>query len=403
MRKVPEAMEREQQRDIEERSAAAATFRGQIIALLSDGEPRDAQTILDEGRSKGLFTDKTTKQSVYENLLLYMQQEVLNGRKPAVVLDHITRKFRFNQPVDDWPDATLPARPRYVDRAELDAISARLRTTAVGSDPAAFEAAVCEAFALMGFVSRHLGRQYEPDGILDAPLGPLAYRAVLECKSTPNTKFVSQPHWEEAAKFRASENADVAALVGPVWHEGPSFLQEVQTHEVSVWTVDDVIAALAIDVDAYECRALFASGFVRDRIADLAWQRSHGAEKRAVVVREILRREGYAAQCTMVGEVPPSEAPVLSIDAAMLLVETALRKGGTRTGATREEVRTAMNDLTRAGEAIQVPNRDGIVIRRGREAIPSLRRNDGIERSPYAPRRPGVCTSVGEVPNGGHV
>jgi len=82
-------------------------------------------------------------------------------------------------------------------------------------------------------------------------------------------------------------------------------------------------------------------------------------------VREILRREGYAAQCTLIGEVPPADAPVLSLDAAMLLVESALRHAGATSGATREEVRAAMEDLVRAREAVRVPDRDGIIIRRG--------------------------------------
>jgi hypothetical protein len=56
---------------------------------------------------------------------------------------------------------------------------------------------------------------------------------------------------------------------------------------------------------------------------------------------------------------------VLSLDAAMLLVETALRHAGATTGATREEVRAAMDDLTRADEAVRITDRDGIIIRRG--------------------------------------
>jgi hypothetical protein len=344
--------------------AGPNSFRGQIISLLADGKPRDAQTLLDEGRKRGLFKAATTKQSIYENLLLYMQQEAVNGRKAAVVEDPVTRKFRINHPVDDWPEAVLAARPRYMEAAVLEALSARLRNTATGNDPTAFEQAVCDAFAQFGFVTQHLGGLYAPDGILDAPLGPLAYRAVVECKSTPNVKFVSQPRPEEAAKFRASTNADFTLLVGPEFRAGLSFTQEIQAHAISVWTVADLITALRNDVDTYECRDLFAPGFVSERLADLEWSRSHGPEKRALIVRQILRRDGYAAQCTIVGEVPPSEAPVLSLDAATLLVETALHHVGATSGATREEVQAAMDDLTRSGEAIRIPNRDGIVIRR---------------------------------------
>jgi CRP-like cAMP-binding protein len=346
------------------RSAAADTFRGQIIALLADGKPRDSQTILDEGRKKGLFTPATTKRSIYENMLLYMQQEAANGRKAGVVEDPVTRKFRINRPVDDWPDVTLPPRPRYIDDAALAAIGTRLRATAVGHDSTAFEVAVCDAFALFGFVSQHLGGMYAPDGILDAPLGPLAYRAVLECKSTPHTKFVSQPRPEAADKFRKAYTAEFAVLVGPVLHEGPSFAQEVDTHAISVWTVGDIITALRLDVDTFECRELFTKGFVYERLDDIEWNRRHGPEKRAEVVRRLLRREGYAAQCTIAGEVPAADAPVLSLDAAMLLVETALRRESATAGATRDEIQAAMDDLTRSGEALRIPNRDGIVIRR---------------------------------------
>ncbi|HTD36207.1 MAG TPA: hypothetical protein VK669_01740 [Candidatus Limnocylindrales bacterium] len=341
------------------------SFRAQIIAMLGDGKPRDAQTILDEGLARGLFAPATTKRSVYENLLLYIHQEAAGGHKPAIVEDPVTRKFRINRPVDDWPDVLLAPHPRYIDQPSLDAIAARLRTTADGSDATAFEQAVCDAFARLGFVTRHVGGMYAPDAILDAPLGPLAYRAIVECKSAPHVKFVSQPRPEEAAKFRTPNNAEFAVLVGPDFHAGESFSQEIQTHAISVWTVEDLITALRIDVDTYECRALFAPGFVYDRLADLEWSRAHGDEKRAAVIRSILRREGYAAQCELVGHVAPSDAPVLSLDAAMLLVETCLRREGAEAGATREEIRAAMDDLTRSGEAIGIPDRDGIVIRRG--------------------------------------
>ncbi|MDP9024630.1 MAG: hypothetical protein M3N13_04535 [Candidatus Eremiobacteraeota bacterium] len=348
-----------------QRTAAADTFRGQIVALLADGKPRDAQAILDDGRKQGLFTAaSTTKRTVYENLLLYIQQEVSKGRKPAVVEDPISRKFRAIHPVDGWPAVALPPRPRYIEHAALEAIGTRLRSTVTGSDSTAFEKAVCDAFALFGFVAQHLGGLYAPDGIIDAPLGPLAYRAVLECKSSPHTTVVREPRPSEVSKFRASSNADFAVLVGEMT-SGAEFMQEIQLHAISVWTVADIITALRNDVDAYECRDLFAPGFVTERLADLVWSRSHGEEKRELVVCEILRREGYAAQCTLIGEVTPGDAPVLSLEAAMLLVESALRHVGATSGATREEVHAAMEDLVRAREAVRVPDRDGIIIRRG--------------------------------------
>jgi hypothetical protein len=48
----------------------------------------------------------------------------------------------------------------------------------------------------------------------------------------------------------------------------------------------------------------------------------------------------------------------------MLLVETALRRENATAGATRDEIQAAMDDLTRSGEALRIPNRDAIIIRR---------------------------------------
>jgi hypothetical protein len=52
----------------------------------------------------------------------------------------------------------------------------------------------------------------------------------------------------------------------------------------------------------------------------------------------------------------------------MLLVEAELQKAGISDMATREEIKVAMDDLVRAEEAVEVPGRDGIVIRRGLRA-----------------------------------
>jgi hypothetical protein len=89
-----------------------------------------------------------------------------------------------------------------------------------------------------------------------------------------------------------------------------SLVNELQVHRVSAWTVDDLIAAIGNDVDTYECRELFAPGFVRK-------------EKLLAILRDILRREGYDEQRKLVGHMP-----VLTLDAATILVTTALQKAG---------------------------------------------------------------------------
>jgi hypothetical protein len=47
----------------------------------------------------------------------------------------------------------------------------------------------------------------------------------------------------------------------------------------------------------------------------------------------------------------------------MVLVEGALRRAGVTGGATRDEIRSAMDDLVRSFDAIAVPEHDGIIIR----------------------------------------
>lgn len=218
---------------------------------------------------------------------------------------------------------------------------------------------------MMGFVATHIGGFSRPDGIIEAPLGPLSFRAVIECKSVPSGGVARIPQVEEPARFRDQIGAEFAVLVGPAFKDETSLRAELLTHKVSLWTVQDIVDALRIDVDAFECRQLFAAGPVHDGLASLEWQRIHGAEKRVLYVRQILRREGYATQRSLVGRVARAEAPVLSLDAAMLLVEAELQKAGITDMATREEIKTAMDDLVRAEEATAVPGRDGIVIRRG--------------------------------------
>ena len=298
------------------------------------------------------------------DLRAYVFRMLATGRSPVIIENVKTHEFRLNRPVDDWPDVMLPRRPRYIAEATIQAAEQRMRETAVGKDPAAFEIAVCDAFELLGFTTMHVGGLGAPDGRLDAPLGPLAYSAIVECKSTPTAPTVRNSQPEEPAKFRDEFGTDFALLVGPRFEEEQRLRDELATHNVSLWTIDDIVTAIQNDVDTYECRELFAAGFVRDRLAALEWERMHGTEKRARIVRDILLREGYAAQRRLVGHIAPVEAPVLSLDAAMVLVEAELQKASVTSMATRSEVQVAMNDLLRAGEAVTVPERDGIVITR---------------------------------------
>ncbi len=350
---------------------------GTAIRILSDGKPRKAAEILADALERGLLKPTTTVRAVEDTLTAYIARTQARGSRPLVVLLLAGHRFRINRPADDWPNYALAPRPRYTSRASLDAIASRLHSTAVGPDPAAFEQAICDAFGMLGFVAQHVGGQNEPDGTLDAPLGPFAYRAVLECKTGHADGVVNNPRPEEPAKFRDIYEAQYAVIVGPAFIDSATFLSELHVHKISAWTVDALITAIGNDVDAFECRELFAPGYVDDALGDLVWLRAHGKEKRLAILRDVLRREGDAEQRTMVGRVKPADMPVLTLDAAMILVTSAMQRAGSTVAPDRDELRQAMNDLVSADEAVMVPERDGIVIRRGAARLPAQPSSSG--------------------------
>jgi hypothetical protein len=348
------------------------------LAILEDGKPRNAAALLRDGIASGSFPSSTTETSLYAGLTEYIARESMRGRQPEIVQDTKTLAFRVNHPVDDWPEVFLAPRPRNVSPETLSTISALLRSTATGKDPAAFERAVCDAFTLMGFIATHIGGNDAPDGTLDAPLGPLGYRAILECKTARSGIAENVPP-AEPAKFRERYAATAAVIVAPGIKHEVTFFGELKTHGVSFWTVDELIQALNNDVDSYECRDLFKGGPVRDRLRDLVWSRTHGPEKRARVIRDVLQRQGFAAQRDLVGQVRWSEMPALTLDVAMVLVEGALRRAGVTGGATRDEIRSAMDDLVHSLDAIAVPEHDGIIIRTPGRSVSAVLPAPGTE------------------------
>jgi hypothetical protein len=67
-------------------------------------------------------------------------------------------------------------------------------------------------------------------------------------------------------------------------------------------------------------------------------------EKRLAILRDILRREGYDEQRKLVGHMPAADMPVLTLDAATILVTTALQKAGIDAAPSRDELRQTMDD-----------------------------------------------------------
>jgi hypothetical protein len=343
---------------------AGTSLINAALRVLADGHERDAGQILTDAVKAGWLPTTTHKITLYTSLYQYVQRSISHKRRPLIVQNEVTHAFRINHPVDDWPNIPPPPRRPPLAPEQLDAIATRLHATSTATAPAAFEAAVCDAFAALGFVATHVGGIGAPDGLLDAPLGPLAYRTVVECKTAHADTTVNTPQLEEPARFREAYHAQYAILVGPAFAVDGVFESEMNEHAVSVWSVNDVVNALHLGVDPIECRDLFAAGVVEDRLADLAWSREHGTQKRLAVIAKLLHETAWNAQKALVGRVEARDAPALTVDAALMLVDTALQQAKATGGATRAEVETAMADLVRSGAAIKLGDRDGIIISR---------------------------------------
>lgn len=337
--------------------------RGHIIVaaieILGDGKARDAKELLQEALARKLVPANTTYHYIYTALIEYIARQLGRGRKPPIVQDE-QRRFRINEPLDDWPELA-PAPQRSADAA-AQALCDRLESTGSGDDPAAFEAAVCDAFAHLGFLTQHLGGRGQPDGVGDAILGPLGYRVLLECKTARH--IVTQPDAAESAKFRDAFKADYCVLVGPDFSDEIELLQELQTHRVTALTVPDLQTLLHVGANPLEVRQVLKPGYASDVMSDLLWERSHGLAKRVATIAYLLRREGWNAQRDAAAQSGPKKAPRLTIDAAMFFVNEALKQAGSSEGCAREEVEEAFLWLASPNVGAAVRNDDALVILR---------------------------------------
>jgi hypothetical protein len=312
--------------------------------VLRDGRPRDAATILNEALAQHLVAPTTKEKFVYTSLIEYIVRTSGHGHKPLIV-QLVDRRFRLNVPEDDWPNVELPAVPP--PDAQTQAIVDRLDATAHGEDPRGFEIAVCDAFAHLGFVATHVGGNQNPDGYADAPLGVLGYRTMIECKTARTA--VHKPDAVEAIKYREAYGAQLCALVGSVFAEDLELASELHAHGLSAFTVADLQQLLRAGSNPFEMRPLFEPGFVADRIGDVLWERVHGVAKRVALICAYVHYAGWSAQVAFAkanrnGSV--AQAPRLTVDAAMLLVDQRLADEGSQAVCTRADVNAAFAHLT---------------------------------------------------------
>ena len=344
------------------RMATTPAPRGHIITaaidILDDGKPRTAQDILAEALKRKLVPTGTTPHYIYTALFEYIGRQLGRGRKPPIVQD-AQRLFRINEPPDDWPDV-LPPGPAPAEG--IQALCDRLVITSTADDPTAFETACCDAFARLGYLTQHLGQHRQPDGVAEAILGPLGYRVLLECKTAKS--IVSQPDAAEAAKFREAFKADHSVMLGPDFSGELELLSELQTHRVCAMSVDVLQTLLHLNANALEVKRVIEPGYASDMIGDLVWERRHGASKRIATVAGLIAREGWRAQVISAEQGGAADSPRLTIDAAMFMVDAALRATGSAQACTREEVESAFSWLASANVGCAFRDGDELVILR---------------------------------------
>ena len=96
----------------------------------------------------------------------------------------------------------------------------------------------------------------------------------------------------------------------------------------------------------FEMIPLFGSGRASNALDEIMWERGHGRAKRVRTIANVLLEEGWKAQVLAAKESPREEAPLLTEDAAMMLIDGWLAQQGSQTGSTRADVRAAFDYLT---------------------------------------------------------
>lgn len=320
------------------------------VAVLADGKARTADEILAEAHKRGLLGGSVTRKHVYTALSEYVIRAAGTGRRPELTED-VQDRFRINRAPDDWPDldatglAPLGVQPPLSPEAK-SAIE-RARKAAVGTDPTEYEIAICNLFNQMGFAATHVGGTGAPDGYADALLGPLAYRVMIECKIAQGPVIAHSDAPVEASKFKDAYHGDCCIMVAPDFEPGLAFLSELQTHQVSVWTTDELIELLQTGVSAAAARALFAApGMASDNLKDFQWARTHGAGKRLRVLASLVVTSATAQQRMAQHVGDRAAAPLFTIDVAMATADAYLTAQGSEHGCTREEMEAVFDWLT---------------------------------------------------------
>ncbi len=330
-----------------------------VQALLSDGEPRSAQQLCDDGIARGLLPKDTIAKYVHHAISELIDRERLHGERPTFV-ELADGRFALNVPQD--PFASFKIEPRR--DPGLDAMIALLTATAYrksapdpidnGNIGGPFERAVAQALSRFGFLVRHDGRGGEPDVVMTAPLGSAAYSVIFECKSVDAGKSgrhgkISNVEPSEPARFRDRLNAQYAVVIGAVFENDESLNEELLKHGVALWTVDDLVSLLRAHLQypmKWSCfPAIFAPGRQSSAVADLVFDHIHGDRERAIIALRYSLEEGLAYQTSLTPADGQAQRPVnapLTIEALTMLVNQRLDREGDSGRVNVDDVRSAM-------------------------------------------------------------
>lgn len=155
------------------------------------------------------------------NLTLEVSSES-NGRQQSEPLKSDAREF-----------AAISAADRLADDIEVASIES--------ADHGRFERLVRDAFALMGFVAKHLGAPGNTDVLLTAPLGKHDfYRVAVDAKTTASGSLNdNQVDWQTLKEHRGKHDAKYSLLVAPN-PSGKRLMNRALTFSVAVLSADQL-------------------------------------------------------------------------------------------------------------------------------------------------------------------
>jgi hypothetical protein len=126
--------------------------------------------------------------------------------------------------------------------------------------------------------------------------------------------------------------------------------------------VPELQTLLHLRATPLEIERLLVPGYASDSIAALLWDRRHGTAKRVATVAALIVQQGWNAQKTAAAQGGAQNAPRVTVDAAMLLVDEALQAAGSTQACTKEEVEQAFAWLAGPMVGIAVQDQGALVI-----------------------------------------